>query len=80
MHIKVVPEQSMENHYSIWAAVYPQLALAVDPIMKAQTEQRLRGIINGMKSDFDGILQFLLDSGLHLDDHYTHIRNVVKQA
>ena len=76
-HVKVL-EQSMENHYSIWATVYPQLALATDLITKAQNEQRLKSIIVDMKSDFDGILQFLLDSGLHLDDHYMHIRNVIK--
>jgi hypothetical protein len=78
-HIKVL-EQSMENHYSIWARVYSQLPLAVDPIKKAQTEQQLHGIINDMKSDLDGILQFLLDSGMHLDDHYMHIRSLVKQT
>lgn len=76
-HIKVL-EQAMGNHYAIWAAVYPQLALTIDPIAKAQTEQRLQGVINSMKKDLDGILQFLLDSGLHLDDHYMHIRNVVR--
>ncbi len=78
-HIQVL-EQSMDNHYAVWAAVYPQLALTVDPIAKAQTEQRLHGIIVGMKFDLDGILQFLLDGGLHLDDHYMHIRNVVRQV
>src|SRR5690349_11256565 len=30
-HIKVL-EQSMENHYAVWASVYPQIALAIDPI------------------------------------------------
>lgn len=78
-HIKVF-EQSMENHYSIWAAAYPQLALAVDPIAKAKTEQQLRGIVAGMKGDLEGILRFLEDSGLHLDDHYMHIRDVVRSA
>jgi len=78
-HIKVL-EQSMENHYSIWAAVYPQLALAVDPIAKAKIEQQLRGIIAGMKGDLEGILNFLEQSGLHLDDHYMHIRDLVRSA
>ena len=78
-HIKVL-EQAMENHYSIWAAVYPQLALAVDPIAKAKTEQQLKGIIGGMKADLEGILRFLERSGLHLDDHYMHIRDVVARA
>lgn len=78
-HIKVL-EQSMENHYSIWSAVYPQLALAVDPIAKAKTELQLKGIIVGMKGDLEGILGFLERSGLQLDDHYMHIRDVVAKA
>jgi hypothetical protein len=78
-HIKVL-EQSMENHYLIWAATYPQLALAIDPIAKAKTEQQLKSVIAGMKGDLDGILNFLEQSGLHLDDHYMHIRNLVGSA
>jgi hypothetical protein len=78
-HVKVF-EQSMENHYSIWAAVYPQLALAVDPIAKAKTEQQLKGVIIGMKGDLNGILNFLEQAGLQLDDHYRHVRDVVSSA
>lgn len=78
-HIKVL-EQSMENHYSIWAAVYPQLALAIDPIAKAKTEQQLKDIIGGMKGDLEGILHFLEQSGLQLDDHYIHIRDLVAKG
>jgi hypothetical protein len=78
-HIKVL-EQSMENHYLIWAATYPQLALAIDPIAKAKTEQQLKSVIAGMKGDLDGILNFLEQSGLHLDDHYMYIRNLVGSA
>lgn len=78
-HIKVL-EQSMQNHYAIWAAVYPQLALQVDPITKARIEQQLKGIIVGMKGDLNGILGFLQSSGVQLDDHYLHIRDVVNQV
>ena len=78
-HIKVL-EQSMENHYSIWASVYPQLALSIDPIAKAKIEQQLKGIISDMKNDFDGILGFLEQSGISLDDHYMHIRNLVRSV
>jgi hypothetical protein len=62
-HVRVL-EQSMENHYAIWATVYPQLALALDPIAKAKTEQQLRGIVSGMKGDLEGILSFLEQSDL----------------
>jgi hypothetical protein len=75
-HIRVL-EQSMENHYLIWAAAYPQLVLAVDPIAKAKTEQQLKSVIAGMKGDLEGILNFLEQSGLHLDDYYMHIRRLV---
>src|SRR3989442_2584510 len=78
-HIKIL-EQSMENHYAVWAAVYPQLALAVDPIAKAKTEQQLTGIILSMKTDLIGILEFLLQAGLDLDDHYRNIHDVVAQV
>lgn len=78
-HIQVL-EHSMENHYSIWSAVYPQLALAIDPIAKAKVELQLRDVIAGMKVDLDGILDFLKQSGFYLDDHYQHIRSLVKSA
>jgi len=78
-HIKVL-EQSMENHYTIWSAVYPQLALAVDPIAKAKTEQQLKEVVRSMKGDLDGILTFIEQAGMYLDDHYLHIRSLVVQA
>ena len=76
-HIKVL-ESSMENHYSIWSSVYPDLALAVDPVAKAKTEGQLRNIVADMKADLVGILDFLEAAGLTLDDHYLHVRDVVK--
>jgi hypothetical protein len=78
-HVKVM-ERSTENHYSIWAAVYPQLALALDPIAEAKTRQQLNAVIVGMKGDLDGILNFLEQSGLKLSDHYLHIRDVLKSV
>jgi hypothetical protein len=78
-HIKV-REQSMENHYAIWESVYPQLALAIDPIAKAKTEQQLKGIIIAMGKDLTGVLDFLMEAGIDLDDHYRHIRDLVANA
>jgi hypothetical protein len=75
-HIRVL-EQSMENHYQVWSAVYPQLSLAIDPVAKARTEFQLRGVVAGMKGDLEGILRFLEESGVQLDDHYQHVRSVV---
>jgi hypothetical protein len=78
-HIKVL-ERSMDNHYAVWASVYPQLALSVDPIAKAKTEQQLKGIVVAMQGDLVGILDFLERAGLSLDDHYRNIRDVVARA
>ena len=78
-HVTVL-EQSMENHYAVWSQVYPQLALMDSPVQKAKVEQQLRAIVGGMKGDLEGILSFLQDCGVQLDDHYMHIRNLVAQA
>lgn len=73
-------EQSMHNQLAIWEAVYPQLALMIDPIGKAQTELRLREILRAMEKDLEAILSFLESIGLYLDDHYLRIRHLVSQV
>ena len=78
-HVTVL-EKSMENHYSIWEKVYPDLALLDSPIQKAKVEKQLEGIIHDMKGDLEGILSFLESCGLNLDDHYMNIRSLVKNA
>jgi hypothetical protein len=77
-HIKVL-EKSMENHYRIWERVYPELALLDSPVQRAQVELQLDDCIRRMKGDFDGILGFLEAAGLYLDDHYLHIRALVRE-
>lgn len=76
-HITVL-EQSMENHYKIWAKVYPALALEDSPVRKAKIELQLEDIIRGMGRDLEGTLSFLESCGLYLDDHYMHIRYLVQ--
>ncbi len=76
-HVSVI-EKSMENHYRVWSSAYPQLALLDSPVQKAKVEAQLSDVIVGMKSDLDGILAFLESAGLHLDDHYLHVRQLVK--
>lgn len=78
-HIKVL-EKSMENYYSIWEAVYPQLALTIDPIAKAKIELQLNDVIRAMREDLKGILDFLKQSGFNLDDHYQQIRSLVESV
>lgn len=78
-HITVL-EKSMENHYSIWEKVYPDLALMDSPIQKAKVEKQLEGIIHDMKGDLEEILSFLESCGFILDDHYMHIRHLVRNV
>jgi DNA polymerase I-like protein with 3'-5' exonuclease and polymerase domains len=78
-HITVL-EKSMENHYSIWEEVYPNLALLDSVIQKAKVEKQLEGIIKDMKGDLEDILSFLESCGLYLDDHYQHIRYLIKNV
>ena len=76
-HVTVL-QDSMENHYRIWSSTYPQLALMDSPVQKAKVEAQLDGVIKGMKTDLDGILSFLESAGLYLDDHYLHVRQLVR--
>jgi hypothetical protein len=73
-------ERSMENHYGTWERVYPELALLDSPVQKAKVEQQLEQVIRSMKADLEGILSFLESCGLHLDDHYMHIRYLVARV
>ena len=76
-HVFVL-ENSMQNHYMVWSAAYPQLALLDSPVQKAKVEAQLGDVIRSMKSDLDGILAFLESAGFYLDDHYLHIRQLVQ--
>lgn len=78
-HVSVL-ERSMENHYRIWERVYPELALVDNPVQKGRIEQQLEGVIRDMGKDLEGILSFLESCGLHLDDHYMHIRHLVTRV
>ena len=72
-------EKSMEGYYKVWESVYPQLATIDSLIQKAKVEQQLGNLIQSMKSDLDRILSFLESCGLYLDDHYQHIRELVRE-
>jgi hypothetical protein len=68
----------MENHYNVWEKVYPDLPLVDSPVQKARIEQQLEGVVRDMGKDLEAILSFLESCGLHLDDHYMHIRHLVR--
>ena len=77
-HITVL-ESSMQNHYGVWASVYPQLATLDSPVQKARVEQQLQQVVKDIKQDLEGILGFIESCGVHLDDHYMHIRHLLSQ-
>ncbi len=70
-------ERSMENNFLLWTSIYPDLPLIDSPVQKAKVEAQLRDILKKIKDDLDGIIEFLKSIGLHLDDHYMHIRDLL---
>lgn len=70
-------EAAMDNHFAVWTAVYPELALK-SGIERAKLNQELKQVLVAMKSDLEGVLSFLETCGVRLDDHYLHIRQLVK--
>jgi len=78
-HIQVY-EKAARNNYELWKAVYPQRNASTDPIVNAKVDQQLRGIVANMKNDLDGILRFLENAGIQLDDHYAKFRDAIQQS
>ena len=74
----IILQKSMENHYALWSEICPDLALIDSPVQKAKIELQLKEILRDMNEDLEGILNFLETCGLHLDDHYMHVRHLVK--
>jgi len=75
-HIEVL-QQSMDNYYSDWESIFPQLALEKDPDKSAQLRQRLKEIVAGMKWGLIAILDFVRQMGLELVDHYREFYNLI---
>lgn len=46
-------------------------------LLDPATRQRQLNLIKGMKAELVGIVDFLQAQGLYLDDHYTHVRDLV---
>lgn len=73
-------ETSMNKYFARWKAVYAKKDASQDPLVNAITEEQLTEQIVKMRSELLGILAFLEKCGVHLDDHYMHIRYLVEQA
>src|SRR5690349_5386359 len=67
-------EASMQRYFGRWQALYAKKDASQDPLVNAITEEQLMDQIVKMKGELLGILTFLEKSGVHLDDHYMHIR------
>jgi hypothetical protein len=73
-------EQSMQKYFKRWQAVYAKKDASQDPLVNTITEEQLTEQIAKMKSELLGILSFLERIGVHLDDHYMHIRQLVESV
>ena len=73
-------EASMQKYFTRWKAIYAKKDGSQDPLVNAMTEEQLTDQIVKMKAELLGILDFLRKSGVHLDDHYMHVRHLVEQA
>ncbi len=73
-------EASMQRYFNRWKAVYAKKDASQDPLVNAITDEQLAEQITKMKAELLGILAFLQKAGVHLDDHYMHVRHLVEQA
>ena len=73
-------ESKMSEYYDLWEAVYEAKDASNDALANARTEQQLNKLITKMRGELLGILEFLEQIGVHLDDHYMHVRHLVEAA
>jgi len=72
-------ERKMQYHFGIWQAVYDARGTSQDPLVNAKTDAQLKALVQQMRDELLGILAFLKRVGIHLDDHYMHVRSLVEQ-
>ena len=73
-------EASMQKFFDRWQELYAKKDASPDPLVNTITEGQLREQVMKMKGELLGILTFLGKAGVHLDDHYMHVRHLVEQA
>ena len=73
-------EQSMNKYFARWKAVYAKKDGSQDPLVNAITEEQLTEQVIRMKAELVGLLDFLQKCGVHLDDHYMHVRHLIESA
>ena len=72
-------EKRMQRHFRVWAKVYEKKDASQDPMANALVDEQLDELISKMREDLLKILEYLQQIGLHLDDHYMHIRCLVEE-
>ena len=72
-------ERKMQDYFELWASVYDSKDMSQDPLANAKTDAQLKKLIGCMRGELLGILSFLQQIGVHLDDHYMHVRSLVEQ-
>ncbi|HRB16650.1 MAG TPA: hypothetical protein PK224_12725 [Nitrospira sp.] len=73
-------ESKMSEYYDLWEKVYEEKDASNDALANAKTEKQLNKLIAKMRDELLGILRFLEQIGVHLDDHYMQIRHLVQDV
>ena len=73
-------EQKMNEYFKLWRVVYAEKDSSADPLVNAKVDNQLDKLIHKMRDELLGILGFLEHIGIHLDDHYHYIRNLVQNV
>lgn len=72
-------EHSIEKHFQIWKAVYPQRDVSADVVVNARIEAQLNDIAKKFCGDLGHIFRYLGSIGYELEDHYSDVRYVCQQ-
>jgi hypothetical protein len=73
-------ERKMQEYFELWSKVYAAKDSSQDPQINAKTDLQLKKLVVQMRDELLGILKFLEQIGIHLDDHYMHVRSLVERA
>jgi len=80
LRLVITLEEKMNEYYRLWRAVYGKKDSSQDPLVNAQTDLQLEQLIKRMRNELVGILSFLQTIGVHLDDHYMHVRYLIQEV
>jgi len=70
-------ELSMRKYYKRWQQLYPKRDDSSDALVNIKLEEQLTEQVKNMQTDLVGLVNFLQSIGVHLDDHYMEVRDLV---